>query len=803
MAQPQFQSNQIVRLTTQQGIEKDYRLQRILGSGQTSIVWLANELNPDNTVLQSVALKILKAEMEDWRETFEREAALLEELREREKEAGYSPSVIPFLYNYSPRGKSPAFIALEYIDFPSVAEHARPQSHLLEDIDDLRNDVIALSLKTTRLNQILADSNIPKDLSATIIHLDAELRTSEQQLPKLIYRVETDTRQQQPLTSQDIICIGEQVCRALQVVHNAQRSYSDFQFANIHWNAGIRQVKMIDWNVVSSIGGHQPSVDIYKLAGFLFYLCTFVAAPEAGTTPAELVRLGGRAWRATPLGLRRVLERALSSEPERRYSQAFSTELRGNLAPLSKAASFSLGECFTLLRRYTEATETELIGLLVDCDKEKLFDDALVAIELNRINRKSNEMVNQFEKMALEQAGIDDFEKGRYHLDNRNFAAARQHFEIAIDKAPDDLEARRWLEVVKASVEQTVQFEQLWQQGTLQAALRLLSEAHYEDAWQMLKTIGLPALAADADLCFRLQQADQLWQSVNRIYDSAAVEQLLIPIQPGQLSTLERLTQLLAGIQFEQWPIPYRNTLVSTWPDLEKWSARVEEIRQKVDVVIQERNAANGNWGGSQFDASLARYMDAIKTHICDSVLLKAGLEQAKKCLSRGELEKGLQILDGLSLYVGDSPLLNQIVSQRRMAIQWQKLRRIMKDRALRPEIANLVETGHLSLPVEYAVVFGDELAQAFGDALEQKDLTGAESIATVENRLPNPPHDHQKRLQVACDEAKQIQRQKRAEQYKRFAVWLDKNHKEADLSLLNKEINELEEYLPSLADSN
>jgi hypothetical protein len=289
---------------------------------------------------------------------------------------------------------------------------------------------------------------------------------------------------------------------------------------------------------------------------------------------------------------------------------------------------------------------------------------------------------------------------------------------------------------------------------------------------------------------------------VNRIYDSAAVEQLSTPLQSGQLSTLDQLTQLLTGIQFERWPIPYRDTLVRSWPDLEKWIARVEEIKQKVDSIIQERKAAQSDWSGARFDAGLTRYLNALKTHLRDGVLLRAGLEQAKKCLTRGELEKGLQILEGLSLYIGDSPLLDQILSQRCIAVHWQKLRRIMNDRALRAEIVNLVETGHLSLPLEYASIFGDELAQAFDEALIQKDLAGAEAINVIENRLPDPPRDHQKRSQAFRVEAKQLQRQKRVEQYQRFAAWLNKNHEGIDLSLLNNDINDLEEYIPTLTDS-
>ncbi|MBK9092425.1 MAG: hypothetical protein IPM84_06535 [Anaerolineae bacterium] len=101
----------------------------------------------------------------------------------------------------------------------------------------------------------------------------------------------------QGLSEEEVILVGRQVCRVLQLLDERGRGYQDFQLLNVRYDRANRRIKIIDWNVVTpkdrvnlenQQGLEHVQQDLFKLAQYLFRLAHAgdAVAPDACMQPA-------------------------------------------------------------------------------------------------------------------------------------------------------------------------------------------------------------------------------------------------------------------------------------------------------------------------------------------------------------------------------------------------------------------------------------------------------------------------------------------------------------------------------------
>jgi hypothetical protein len=503
---------QVFEAVNARGLKKRYLLQRFLGGGATSVVWLAQEVDEQGSVQgKPVAVKALKLKTEaQWRDAFEDEIQVLRTLREAEERLKDGYYAIPEVYDVSPKGISPAYLAMEFVPHAGVDKWVQPHNDLIECVKLLRETGEAyreqLVNVTSDLRAVLGqDEALVSDMQALT---DQELSLADL-LREVSRKVEETLRERRGLSDGEVCQIGAQVCRVLQLLHESGRGYQDFQLQDVRWDRDHWRVKIIDWNVVTPLGqvdlaqgrGREyVQRDLARLSSYLFYLCTAVRAPEGGASPRSLARQGGPAWsECTSLALRLVLERALDPDLRRRYAQAFDfEEKRGSLMALSELRS--LGAALSEVSRWHGLSAGELMALAVRCKDAKLTMETRAVIQLARQNLKQEhdelqhvmaERLDQLEKDIGPMVGRPSFELGLELLEARDIAGAVAAFEQAVADAPDDLEAHRWLALARSlSNLSWDERQRLWQSKQLQVAMKALQDERWTEAMHAFDSVA-------------------------------------------------------------------------------------------------------------------------------------------------------------------------------------------------------------------------------------------------------------------------------------------------------------------------
>jgi hypothetical protein len=401
-----------------------------------------------------------------------------------------------------------------------------------------------------------------------------------------------------PLGEEEALLIGAQTCRVLQLLHDNDRSYKDFQLRNVRWDRQTPHIKIIDWNVVTREGEVNIEKDLARLASYLFWLRTRVRAAEIGASPRDLARLGGRVWsEGTSLACRLVLERALHPDPRKRYLRAHNLPLKNGLKPLS--AMQTLGEALYQVLQWHKTDTGFLISLANSCLQQKLNDDALAAVEFGRrhlaqvpadLRSSLASSLNQIEQQAIAGCGRDALERGRRWLDARDVAKAAEAFEQAVSEATHDLEAHRW-QALGSSLHslQLEEFDRLWATKSLQKGMQALSDEEWEKAVHTFQDshLDLAALRTDAEINRSMAQAKRLWQDLNQNDDLNIAEQLL--------KTLDEIATLIAQSRPK---LPYLGLILQRWPDLKWWHIQAET---KLSNLREARKAVREAFEDVQF----------------------------------------------------------------------------------------------------------------------------------------------------------------------------------------------------------
>ncbi len=250
-----WQNDAVIRLAVALGVTRHYELHKYLGGGATSIVWLASEptLRGPIPKRDRVALKVLKPESEHlWREASEDEISVLRQLYQAEEDLHDGVHAIPQVYDVSPREMSPAFLAMEFVPFPSVDSLALPPHDLPNRLTQVNELYEAFRPK---LQYILDDARVMWEKDQASVQLVNDLQKQEEEIRRGVDGLQGQLINQlaanQGLSEEEVVLVGQQVCRVLQLLHEKGRGYQDFQLLNVRYDRANRRIKIIDWNVVT------------------------------------------------------------------------------------------------------------------------------------------------------------------------------------------------------------------------------------------------------------------------------------------------------------------------------------------------------------------------------------------------------------------------------------------------------------------------------------------------------------------------------------------------------------------------
>lgn len=698
----QWGPEQIIELenSTKQTIR--YRLKRFLGGGATSVVWLADEL--DSPIPRSVAIKTLRPETESqWRNAFEDEIEVLRTLTRAELNRNDGIRAVPELYAVSAKEKSPAFLVMEYVPYPSVVELALPPHNLprrLADVDQTWKNLnnYMRGILTDLMGVVGGDQGLTQEMSA----IAGQMRESRTKFEALVRDIDRWFAEHKGLDEADVAFVGAQVCRVLQLLHRSGRGYKDFQLQNVRCirsdsDGRLEGIKIIDWNVVTAagqidldkgIGMELVLRDLTRLASYLFWLCTFVRGPEEGASPRRLARLGGAAWtERTSLALRMILERALASNPDDRYPLAYDFNESEGEELLSPRQMRSLGAALATVERWHRAQVGELVALAGKYKDQGMLLESLALVELarQRLDQEPEDFravfahtLDRLDEEIGDQRARPAFEQGQRLLGACNAASAAQAFAEAIREAPDDLEAHRWLTVARSL--QALPFAELrtlWESQQLQVALDNLRDGRWDEARTALRSVvekypqlELSALSWDVDFGQALTEIEQQWEALQAYRHGQS--------RPGEISQAEARKLVDAFARADQlWADrgknPYSGLFEQRWREMDFWRKQAEAQLQQLSeqdtlIGIQQAFEQGVEAGIDAVSVALARTPGAPE-------ILQLGLGQAERLLKEGQLEPVMKLCRIMYDYVGTGPYREQIMNLWRVAQAWLNLR--------------------------------------------------------------------------------------------------------------------------------
>lgn len=532
------------------GQPKRYRLDKFLGGGATSVAYLTTEITPDDSLGRSdIVLKILKPETAaQWMTALEDEIAVLralwdEEEKDNEEKDNETVHAVPKVHDASPEGVVPAYLAMEYVPYPSVDALALPPKKLPERLhrmlavtQDVEQELgRALSDAASTL---LGGQDVARVLGDAVNHA----KSFEISLDQAVTALDDWLAVHGGLPEEDVIRVGVQMCRLLDRLHRTGRAYKDFQLHNVRYDREHRQIKVLDWNVVTgpstvdlkrSRGMEYVQNDLARLASYLFFLCTLVRGPEGGASPRVLTQLGGAGWSEhTSLALRLVLERALSPDLASRYARAYGPAPEGLPSPCKAS---SLGAALAVVGEWRSRSPGGLVALANQLSEQGLGAEALAASELARerlsevpldLQKKFGNALDEADKKAVAASARPALELALRLLETLNARDAADALEQGQRDFPADLQVRRWQVIVQALARLSLpSLHQIWDSGQLQRAMRRAEQGHFEEAKILLDAIvtepalDLTLLSQDMELATLLKRAEIGWLKLQAARD--------------------------------------------------------------------------------------------------------------------------------------------------------------------------------------------------------------------------------------------------------------------------------------------
>jgi hypothetical protein len=289
--------------------------------------------------------------------------------------------------------------------------------------------------------------------------------------------------------------------------------------------------------------------------------------------------------------------------PEKRYASAYCLPLVDELRPLSDVQS--MGQALHQVAQWHSANPGAIVTFANECKERGLWSEVLALVELGRknIHGAPSGLVGTFEgaltdieREALQSCGRDAFELGQRWLDSKDTSKALRAFRRARDRAPDDLEVRRWLALTHGLKDLRVdRFRSIWDAGRLGEGMQDMAYERWDQALSIFRDsqLDLQALVADAEIHRSLARAKDLWGEASNSDDPDVVQQLL--------EVLEQIEDSMAG---SRSVLPYLDLILQAWPDLAQWHQRARQAQMRLDRFRRKLRDMEREWNSVQLPRS-------------------------------------------------------------------------------------------------------------------------------------------------------------------------------------------------------
>jgi serine/threonine protein kinase len=307
----------------------------------------------------------------------------------------------------------------------------------------------------------------------------------------------------QKITAERFGEILSQVCRGLQAIHDSGLVHRDIKPSNI-FVMDFNSVKLIDFGVAHLMGGNTMT----ELKGTVAYMAPEQIQSQGCSPASDIFSLGVVAYEVL-CGIRpfhgkqmeevfeailhhspqpifelnptvsqmvsRVVHKALAKQPRHRYANAiefaemYQRALRGEAIPIFDPARIQ-PRIDRAVRAFEQGNPQMAMDILNDLDASGHIDPALVPLR-NRVDE------------ALRRQNIRDLlDRAKLALEEEEFALAAQNTDAILKMEPDNAEALKLSEAVRAEVSRRELDE------ALRNAEATLRDGSYERARQLLKS---------------------------------------------------------------------------------------------------------------------------------------------------------------------------------------------------------------------------------------------------------------------------------------------------------------------------
>ena len=697
----QFEKNNIVQLPVYSTenhtvANKNYLITAYLGGGATSLVWKAQEVDPENNQLpdKPKVLKVLHEGQESmWQTQFAAEVSVMRGLWQKEEDLADDIHVVPAVYGTSEPGVTPTFMLMEYVSSRSVEHFARPHLGLHRDLNEWREKEREAGEQRKRLLASLR--SVGYELS------EGEEPISDRALGDQVASIVEKLETKDQLTDGDLILIGQRVARVLQLLHQSGRAYQDFQLANIRWDASREFVKIIDWNVVSppgsvhmeeGRGAELVQRDLFRLGASLYWLRTLATVPSRGGTSQDLAEWGGIAWqyKTRPL-LRMVLEKALSPDPKQRFEQAYLfDEANSSVVGLSDMKSF--GGALERIGGWSRLSQSgEGFGKLLQsaqaCIEKQLWTDARFLLDLAEAAIERAEFVADAGKAGLRQAvqkereriegGIADpllvYSVGQRLLRSGDLAAAKGYFEQLRQEFSMAVMAERWLYVCELIYSATIGADaqgHFWEDDALPRLLMALEEGKWSAAQgalaelrEKLPSVMFKVFQKELEIGRAMTGLNRRWRRVEAHLEDGVLDDPDIQCFTTELNKIDPRS------------LPYfQNLQEQKWPEWEKWQSLAKEVDTREQRLQETITKIRDEWE-SDFDGAENELQSVLLQFPGNAELFNAMNDLGYHLLNAGLPDRAARMAAILLKHGGARPgwLVTRNVQQ--IAHDWNQLR--------------------------------------------------------------------------------------------------------------------------------
>ncbi|MBN2004303.1 MAG: hypothetical protein JXA21_13190 [Anaerolineae bacterium] len=501
-----------------------------------------------------------------------------------------------------------------------------------------------------------------------------------------------------PLPEQEALEVARQALTVLRVLHEqVGRTYTDMQLKNFYWDGAQQQLKILDWNHVSTQRGHiQPKElqgfgvatfealaqrDVARFGAYLYRFLTGKGALERGETAWALGQRAGEQWERLSVAARQLVQRALHPDPARRYATA---------------GAFLAG--VTALQAQWRAevdveTERQALDDLLEAGKEATPEqpEALAALDevaarLDLLARRGGDLPGYGRRLERLTQGVSaTWGSGKLYYEAAQYAQATQLWEPEA-AAQGRVELQRWVVLAQTGGQAAERFAEV--RAALEGLVQALEKHDLERAgqhWDGLRSAH--PWVAQAAAPVRVLGLEI--EAVRQVAAGKAAE------GAAQVAAWERAAAAYAAAARALEAIPYAGLLreVYGWQELETW---VERLEERIERHQYQNTQTAGLRAALEEDFPMG--LQQVQAALRLAPEAPAVLGVCETYAGEQELlhpERALALVDVAMLY-GRVTAPDRWVQRRRelsAAVQHQQVRAALEQQA--QEIAAAVEAGN------------------------------------------------------------------------------------------------------------